>query len=97
MALIFSNEVEAMAELQSRLLLPIATLVLGFAAIPLSYSSPRKGRYNKIFLGALVYFSYFIGMSISKKMYLLEFIPSYLGLWWMHVVVIIITLLCIHR
>ncbi len=88
-ALIFSNEVEAMAELQSRLLLPIATLVLGFAAIPLSYSSPRKGRYNKIFLGALVYFSYFIGMSISKKMYLLEFIPSYLGLWWMHVIVIL--------
>jgi len=88
-SLIFSDEIQAMAELQSRLLLPIATLVLGFAAIPLSYSSPRKGRYNKIFLGSLVYFSYFIAMSISKKMYLLEFIPSYLGLWWMHVIVIL--------
>ena len=88
-SLIFSDEIQAMAELQSRLLLPIATLVLGFAAIPLSYSSPRKGRYNKIFLGALVYFSYFIAMSISKKMYLLEFIPSYFGLWWMHAIVIL--------
>ena len=82
------NNIIASAELQSRLMLPIATLVLGFAAIPLSYSSPRKGRYNKIFFGAIVYFSYFIVMSISEKMYLLEIIPSFLGLWWLHAVLI---------
>ena len=83
------DEIEASAELQSRFMLPIATLILGFAAIPLSYSSPRKGRYNKIFFGALIYFSYFIMMSITEKMFLLKVVPIYLGLWWIHFLVIL--------
>lgn len=95
-SLFMSNEIEALAELQSRLMLPIATLVLGFAAIPLSYSSPRKGRYNKIFFGAFIYFSYFIAMSISKKMYLLAITPSFLGLWWLHIIFILM-LIYIYR
>ena len=89
LSLFTSNEIDALAELQSRLLLPVATLVLGFAAIPLSYSSPRKGRYNKIFFGAFIYFSYFIAMSISKKMYILEITPSFFGLWWLHMLFIL--------
>ena len=83
------DEIEASAELQSRFMLPIATLILGFAAIPLSYSSPRKGRYNKIFFGALIYFSYFIMMSIAEKMFLLKVVPIHLGLWWIHFLVIL--------
>ena len=83
------NEIEASAELQSRFMLPIATLILALAAIPLSYSSPRKGRYNKIFFGALVYFSYFIMMSIAEKMLLLQVVPIYLGLWWIHFLVVL--------
>ena len=86
--LLVADNLESYAELQTRLLLPIATLVLGFLAIPLSYSSPRKGRYNKVFLGALIYFTYFISMSIVKKMYLLEFTYPFFGLWWLHVIAI---------
>ena len=88
--LFISNSLASRAEFQSRFMLPLATLVLGFLAIPLSYSSPRKGRYNKIFLGALVYFLYFIIMSITKKMFLLELTPSFLGLWWLHLIMIAI-------
>ena len=77
----------ATAELQTRLMLPIATFILGLIAIPLSYSSPRKGRYNKVFFGALIYFIYFVGMSIAKKLYMLEITPSVLGLWWIHLIV----------
>lgn len=84
------NDLASRAEFQARFMLPIATLVLGFMAIPLSYSSPRKGRYNKIFLGALVYFVYFIAMSITEKMFLLELMPSLLGLWWLHLIIIIV-------
>ena len=87
--LFFVDGIQASAELQSRFMLPIATLILGFAAIPLSYSSPRKGRYNKIFFGALVYFSYFIIMSITEKMFLLNIVPIFLGLWWIHFLVIL--------
>jgi len=85
--LFFSNKTTDNAELQSRLLLPIASLILGFIAIPLSYSSPKKGRYSKIFLGAIIYLIYFIAMSIAKKIYLLSYIHSFFGLWWIHILV----------
>ena len=88
--LFMSNDLASRAEFQARFMLPLATLLLGFLAIPLSYSSPRKGRYDKIFLGALVYFVYFIGMSVTKKMFLLELTPNFLGLWWLHVIVVAI-------
>jgi lipopolysaccharide export system permease protein len=84
------NSLASRAELQARFMLPLATLILGFLAIPLSYSSPRKGRYDKIFLGALVYFVYFIAMSVTKKMFLLELTPNFLGLWWLHLIMILI-------
>ena len=84
------NSIAARAEFQARLMLPIATLILGFLAIPISYSSPRKGRYDKIFLGALVYFLYFIAMSVTKKMFLLELTPDFLGLWWLHLIMLVI-------
>jgi lipopolysaccharide export system permease protein len=88
--LFMSNSLASRAELQARLMLPLATLILGFLAIPISYSSPRRGRYDKIFLGALVYFVYFIAMSVTEKMFLLELTPSFLGLWWLHLIVIAI-------
>ena len=75
---------EPRAELQSRLLLPVATILLGFIAFPVSYSSPRKGKYAKVFLGSLIYFSYLIMMSVIEKLYLLETTPSILGMWWIH-------------
>ena len=84
------DSLESKAELQSRLMLPLATIILGLLALPLSYSAPRKGRYDKVFLGALIYFTYFIGMSITKKMFLLEITPTFLGLWWLHLVMVIV-------
>jgi len=65
-------------------------LLLCYLAIPLSYSSPRKGRYNKIFLASVIYFIYLILMSISEKIFLLEYIPGFFGLWWLHACVAMI-------
>ena len=83
---------ESNAELQSRLLLPIATVLLGFIAFPVSYSSPRKGRYAKVFLGSLIYFSYLIMMSIVEKLYLLGTTPPIFGMWWFHFLMLILIL-----
>ena len=83
--LFFSSSSEDMAELQSRLLLPFASLLLGFIAIPVSYCAPKKGRYTKIFLGASLYFLYFVVMSVAKKMYILEYTPNFFGIWWIHI------------
>lgn len=93
LSLLSIDEKESKAELQSRLLLPVATILLGFIAFPVSYSSPRKGRYTKIFLGSLIYFSYLIVMSIIEKLYLLETTPSILGMWWIHFLMLLLVVL----
>ncbi len=87
--LFFSDTNEDSAELQSRFLLPLASLLLGFIAIPISYCAPKKGRYAKVFVGALLYFFYFVSMSVAKKMYILGQTPSFLGIWWIHIFAII--------
>jgi len=84
LALFYSESRKDSAELQSRLLLPFASLLLGFLAIPVSYCIPKKGKYAKVLLGAAVYFLYFIGMSITNKMYVLEYTPGFFGVWWFH-------------
>ena len=88
--LLGDSSLEAKVEFQSRIMLPIATLLLCYLAIPLSYSSPRKGRYNKIFLASVIYFIYLILMSVSEKMFLLKYIPDIFGLWWLHALVAMI-------
>ena len=90
LSLLSMNGKESSAELQSRILLPVATILLGFIAFPVSYSSPRKGRYTKIFLGSLIYFTYLIIMSITEKLYILETTPSILGMWWMHFLMLLL-------
>ena len=83
---------ESSAELQSRLLLPVVTILLGFIAFPVSYSSPRKGKYAKVFLGSLIYFSYLIVMSVIEKLYLLEATPSLFGIWWIHLLMLFLVI-----
>ena len=90
LSLVRLEDKESSAELQSRILLPVATILLGFIAFPVSYSSPRKGRYTKVFLGSLIYFTYLIVMSITEKLYLLDATPSILGIWWIHFLMLLL-------
>lgn len=90
LSLVRLEDKESSAELQSRILLPVATILLGFIAFPVSYSSPRKGRYTKVFLGSLIYFTYLIVMSITEKLYLLDVTPSILGIWWIHFLMLLL-------
>tara|TARA_Y100000590_G_scaffold169037_1_gene193486 strand:+ start:171920 stop:172897 length:978 start_codon:yes stop_codon:yes gene_type:complete len=90
--LFFSTRIEDKAELQARLFLPLAAMILGFIAIPLSYSAPKKGKYDKIFLAAIFYFLYFVSISIAKKMYILGYTPSIFGIWWIHIIVLLLLL-----
>ena len=90
--LFFSAEIEDKAELQARFFLPFATIILGFFAIPLSYSAPKKGKYDKIFFSAIFYFLYFVSISIAKKMYILGHTWSIFGIWWGHIIVLLLLL-----
>jgi lipopolysaccharide export system permease protein len=49
---------EAMAERQWRLAVPVSCLILALMALPISHTTPRKGRYSKLVVALLVYIVY---------------------------------------
>jgi len=72
------------AELQWRMSVPLALLVLTFLAVPLSRSGPRQGRYGGIAAGVLVYIIYVDLLGAAKVWVEREQSPEFLGLWWVH-------------
>jgi lipopolysaccharide export system permease protein len=83
-ALLGARDVQSMAELQWRLSVPIATLLLAFIAVPLSRSQPRDGRYGRLAIGLLIFIVYFNLLSAAKAWLESGQMPPALGLWWVH-------------
>lgn len=67
LALNRSASAEDRAEFQWRLSTPISTLLLALAAIPLSRSQPRQGRFAKILLALGIYAVYFNLLDVSRS------------------------------
>lgn len=74
----------AWAELHARLAVPVSALLLALLALPLSYTSPRQGRYGKLFLAILVYVVYANILVMSETWLTRGVIPLVLGMWWVH-------------
>lgn len=91
-ALLASRDPAQRAELQWRIAMPVMVIVLALLAIPLGRLRPRQGRYARIWLGIVVYFVYF-SLASSAKVWLEKGQTSaLLGLWWVHVPVILFAL-----
>lgn len=78
------------AELQWRLSMPLLILVLAFFSVPLSRTAPREGRYGKIVYGLLIYVVYSNLLGIAQAWLENGYIPIWLGLWWVHLVMLAI-------
>lgn len=76
------------AELQWRIAVPITTILLGLLAVPLSKSSPRDGRYGKLFVGILVYIVYNNLLSMAKSGLAKGEVRPDVGLWWVHLALV---------
>lgn len=72
------------AELHWRLSLPIGAFLLAVLALPLSYTSPRKGRYSKLAIAILIYLIYSNLLGIGQSWLEKKEVPDWLGLWWVH-------------
>ena len=83
-----SDDPEYMAELQWRLALPISTLVLALLGVLLSRTSPREGRYAKLFVSILVFIVYNHAISLSKSWIEQSTLPHVIGIWWVHLLFI---------
>ncbi|HUL56758.1 MAG TPA: LPS export ABC transporter permease LptF [Usitatibacter sp.] len=88
---------EKMAELQWRIALPIAVLVMALFAIPLSFVNPRSGRSFNLVLAVLVYFLYYNLLSIFQAWTRSERIPGWVGLWPVHVAMVLILALLFYK
>jgi lipopolysaccharide export system permease protein len=94
----FANPDKAKAaELQWRLSIPIMVFVLTFVAVPLSRVNPRAGKYAKLLPAIVLYIVYANFMFISRDWVAAGKIPWWLGMWWLHLSVVLLGFLLIRR
>ena len=88
---------DTMAELQWRIALPIAVLVMALFAIPLSFVNPRSGRSFNLVLAVMIYFLYYNLLSIFQAWTRSEKIPGWIGLWPVHLAMVLILIVVFYR
>lgn len=81
-ALLHSDNLEEIAELQWRLTAPLSTVLLALLGIPLSRSSPRRGKYVKAPVAILIFAVYYNFSALTKKWVSQGVIESVPGIWW---------------
>jgi lipopolysaccharide export system permease protein len=84
-------------ELQWRISMPLSALLLGVLAVPLSRTTPREGRYGRLFRAVLVYVTYLNMMGVSRTWLEDGIIAPWLGMWWLHAVVLLAVLVLLLR
>lgn len=92
-SLLLSEQAPDIAELQWRLSRPIATILLALMAIPLSRSSPRQGRNEKIFTAALIFALYYNLSGLARTWVEQEMVGSFPGIWWLHVLMTVVVVI----
>jgi lipopolysaccharide export system permease protein len=85
-----SDNAQHKAELQWRLTVPVATLILAMIALPLSHTTPRSGKYANLALAILLYLVYSNLLSVGKNWIIKERIPAWIGTWWVHLIALIL-------
>ncbi|NIL93387.1 MAG: LPS export ABC transporter permease LptF [Woeseiaceae bacterium] len=84
LALMRAGGIEHVAEMQWRIGVPLATVILAILAVPLSRTQPRAGRYGRIAIGLLVFIIYLNMLSAAKAWIEQGTLSPLLGLWWVH-------------
>lgn len=95
--LLASDDPKDAAELQWRLAMPISAIVLALLAVPLSKSSPRRGRYAGLFIGIVLYVVYSNLLTVGRSALGKGDVPSVVGLWWVHLLALGLLFFLLHR
>lgn len=95
--LLENNDNESKAEIHWRLALIFSAPVMALLAFPLSYTTPRQGRYGKLAIGILLYAVYANLIITGRSMLEEGTIPNWLGLWWVHIIFILLALWLVRR
>jgi lipopolysaccharide export system permease protein len=88
--LFMEHRPDQVAELHWRIALPLAVIIMALLAIPLSFVNPRSGRSWNLILAVLIYAVYNNLLSIFQAWTASSRIPAWLGLWPVHVAMILV-------
>jgi len=95
--ILFSDKTENVVEIQWRIAPALAAIILGLLAIPLSHSAPKEGRGGRAVLGILAYMVYVNTLYMCRNWLLKGDMPIVVGLWWVHLLVLLIALAWLQR
>ncbi len=90
------NDPLAAAELQWRISIGIATLMLALLAVPLSAVQPRKGRYLALLPAIMVYIFYINILFITRRWVERGTLSIAIGMWWVHAVALMCVLVVLY-
>ena len=90
--LIGSGDPDHLAELQRRVSAAVSIVVLGMLAVPLARTTPREGRYGRLFLAVVVYFVYSNAISIVENLVERGVVPPMVGVWPVHAAMALVVL-----
>lgn len=92
-----SDKMDDKAELQWRLSSALLCITLAMLAVPLSQTTPRQGRYAKLVLAIVFYLIFTNLLSVARTWLFKGEISPYMGLWWVHVLIIITAIFFLMR
>lgn len=78
------HQLKYAVELQWRMALPISAILLAVLAQLLSRVAPRQGRFQQLIPAILIYVVYANMMFVGRSWMLHGKTPEWLGLWWVH-------------
>ncbi len=93
----YSEHVKDVAELQSRLAIPFAVILLSFVAVPLAKLSPRSGLYSSLLVAFGIYFIYGNLKRISHSWVINGTIPVWAGYFWLNVLLLLLGVVLLLR
>jgi lipopolysaccharide export system permease protein len=91
-----SRDRREQAELQWRLSVPVAALVLVFMAVPLCRTTPRQGRYGRLAVGVLAFIIYYNLMGTARVWLEQGALPPIIGIWWVHLLPVLLGILLLQ-
>ncbi len=92
-----SNDLQDIAELQTRLSVPLAVLFLSLLAVPLAKVSPRGGVYGSLIVAFVIYFIYGNLKRVSHSWVVNEVVPATLGYFWVYILLLMLTAALLMR
>lgn len=88
-----TERMQLLTEFEWRLSLPFSAILLMLLAIPLSKLKPRQHRYTNLLPAILIYATYVNLLLFARNWVMDGIIPLYLGLWWIHALLLLVTAL----